>query len=133
LSVFSDFAPHLAVIRSFSFGSNFPTEYPHFADGTIRYHFLFFTAIAAQYLPWILVPRIAFIYHFFSIVPFIILSIVYVIKNILEKYPGAKYLVYAYLVVAAVLFKYRNLYVSGGTEDIDATGIEVLHQKLTWK
>lgn len=40
-SVFSDFAPHLAVIRSFSLGSNFPTEYPHFADGTIRYHFLF--------------------------------------------------------------------------------------------
>lgn len=40
-SVFSDFGPHLAMIRSFSFGSNFPTEYPHFADGHIRYHFLF--------------------------------------------------------------------------------------------
>ncbi|NMB32851.1 MAG: hypothetical protein GX992_01240 [Clostridium sp.] len=40
-SVASDFAPHLAVIRSFSFGSNFPTEYPHFADGSIRYHFMF--------------------------------------------------------------------------------------------
>jgi hypothetical protein len=41
LSVFSDFGPHLAVIRSFSLGSNFPTEYPHFADGHARYHFLF--------------------------------------------------------------------------------------------
>jgi hypothetical protein len=40
-SVFSDFAPHLAVIRSFSLGNNFPTQYPHFADGTIRYHFMF--------------------------------------------------------------------------------------------
>ncbi len=40
-SVFSDFGPHLAVIRSFSLGSNFPTEYPHFADGHARYHFLF--------------------------------------------------------------------------------------------
>ncbi len=40
-SVFSDFGPHLSVIRSFSYGSNFPTEYPHFPDGTIRYHFMF--------------------------------------------------------------------------------------------
>lgn len=40
-SVYSDFGPHLAIIRSFSFGSNFPTQYPHFPDGSIRYHFLF--------------------------------------------------------------------------------------------
>lgn len=40
-SVWSDFGPHLAVIRSFSFGDNFPTEYPHFPAGNIRYHFLF--------------------------------------------------------------------------------------------
>ena len=40
-SVFSDFGPHLAVIRSFSYGSNFPTQYPHFVAGDIRYHFLF--------------------------------------------------------------------------------------------
>lgn len=41
LSVVSDFSPHLAVIRSFSFGSNFPSEYPHFADGSMRYHFMY--------------------------------------------------------------------------------------------
>lgn len=41
LSVVSDFSPHLAVIRSFSFGLNFPSEYPHFADGSMRYHFMF--------------------------------------------------------------------------------------------
>lgn len=40
-TVWSDFGPHLAVIRSFSIGSNFPTEYPHFPEGSIRYHFLF--------------------------------------------------------------------------------------------
>ncbi len=51
ISVFSDFAPHLSVIRSFSYGSNFPTEYPHFADGTIRYHFMFqFLAGNLEYL-----------------------------------------------------------------------------------
>ena len=40
-SIFSDFGPHVAVMRSFSLGSNFPTQYPHFPDGTARYHFMF--------------------------------------------------------------------------------------------
>ena len=40
-SVWSDFGPHLSIIRSFSWGANFPTQYPHFAAGNIRYHFLF--------------------------------------------------------------------------------------------
>ncbi len=46
VTAFSDFSPHTALIRSFSHGRNFPTEYPHFADDGIRYHFmfLFFTA-----------------------------------------------------------------------------------------
>lgn len=50
-SVYSDFAPHLAVIRSFSLGENIPTSYPHFADGTIRYHFMF--QFAAATLEWL--------------------------------------------------------------------------------
>ncbi len=40
-SVFSDFAVHLGMIRSFSFGNNFPTQYLHFAGEDIRYHFMF--------------------------------------------------------------------------------------------
>jgi hypothetical protein len=40
-SVWSDFGPHLALIRSFSLGDNFPPQYPHFPDGNMRYHFLF--------------------------------------------------------------------------------------------
>ena len=40
-SVFSDFAVHLGMIRSFSFGNNFPTQYSHFAGQDIRYHFMF--------------------------------------------------------------------------------------------
>ena len=40
-TVFSDFAPHTALIRSFSVGRNFPTEYPFFSGEGIRYHFLF--------------------------------------------------------------------------------------------
>lgn len=41
-SVFSDYAPHTAVIRSFSVGRNFPAEYPHFGGDGIQYHFFFF-------------------------------------------------------------------------------------------
>ena len=41
LSVFSDFAPHLGMIRSFSLGNNFPTVYSHYAGEDIRYHFMF--------------------------------------------------------------------------------------------
>lgn len=41
-SVFSDLAPHTALVSSFSKGMNFPTVYPHFPDGSIRYHFLFY-------------------------------------------------------------------------------------------
>lgn len=40
-SVYSDFAPHLGMIRSFSKGNNIPTGYSHFAGEDIRYHFMF--------------------------------------------------------------------------------------------
>lgn len=38
----SDFGGHIPLIRSFSFGSNFPPEYPIFPGEPIRYHFLFY-------------------------------------------------------------------------------------------
>jgi hypothetical protein len=41
VSVFSDFSPHVGMIRSFSHGNNFPTTYPHYAGEDIRYHFMF--------------------------------------------------------------------------------------------
>lgn len=41
----SDFASHIPLIRSFSFGSNFPPEYPLFSGPPIRYHFLFYAFV----------------------------------------------------------------------------------------
>ena len=41
LSIFSDFAVHMGMVRSFSFGNNFPTQYSHFAGQDVRYHFMF--------------------------------------------------------------------------------------------
>lgn len=40
-SIFSDFSPHIGMVRSFSQGNNFPTTYSHFAGSDIRYHFMF--------------------------------------------------------------------------------------------
>ena len=41
-SVFSDFAPHTALVSSFSQGRNWPTVYPHFPGDGISYHFMFY-------------------------------------------------------------------------------------------
>ncbi len=41
VTIYSDFAPHLGMIRSFSVGNNFPTQYSHYAGEDIKYHFLF--------------------------------------------------------------------------------------------
>ena len=65
---------------------------------------LVFTGLACQYLPWAIIPRLAFIYHFFSVVPFIVLAQVYVIKNAMEKWSTARYVVYTYLCLAGALF-----------------------------
>lgn len=41
VTVFSDYAPHTAMIRSFSYHDNFPTQYPHYGGADIKYHFMF--------------------------------------------------------------------------------------------
>ena len=43
--LWSDFAAHLPMIRSFSLGDNFPPEYPQFANEPSRYHFLFYMLV----------------------------------------------------------------------------------------
>ncbi len=48
----------------------------------------FLVAFAFQYLPWFRVTRCIFIYHFFTSVPFMILSIVYVLNFLKEDLPG---------------------------------------------
>ena len=40
-TVFGDYAPHTAMMRSFSLETNFPTQYPHFGGEDVKYHFMF--------------------------------------------------------------------------------------------
>ncbi|MEN8906446.1 MAG: phospholipid carrier-dependent glycosyltransferase [Clostridiales bacterium] len=63
-----------------------------------------YIAIFWQYIPWVVIPRCAFIYHFFTIVPFLILIIVYLLKELYEKIPNGKILFYSYLVLIVILF-----------------------------
>lgn len=50
-TVFSDYAPHTAMIRSFSKSANFPTQYPHYGGSDVKYHFMFqFLAGNLEYL-----------------------------------------------------------------------------------
>ena len=40
-SVYGDYAPHTAMMRSFSRGNNFPTQYHHYGGQDVKYHFMF--------------------------------------------------------------------------------------------
>ena len=51
LTVYGDYAPHTAMMRSFSMGNNFPTQYPHYGGADVKYHFMFqFLAGNLEYL-----------------------------------------------------------------------------------
>lgn len=57
-----------------------------------------------QYIPWMVVRRMAFIYHYFSVLPFLIIIIVYLLKVFSELGKGARKIVYVYLILTALLF-----------------------------
>jgi dolichyl-phosphate-mannose--protein O-mannosyl transferase len=65
---------------------------------------LVFTAIAFQYVPWMFVPRIIFIYHFFPVVPFMIILIAYMFKYITDNVHNSYSLVYSYMAIVLILF-----------------------------
>ncbi|WP_232242884.1 glycosyltransferase family 39 protein [Paenibacillus sp. GSMTC-2017] len=66
--------------------------------------YMLWIAFLAQYVPWMLVARETFIYHYFAMVPFIILSTVYLIKVIEEKRPAFSKVRNLFIVVAVGLF-----------------------------
>ncbi len=69
-----------------------------------------FIAMAFQYLPWILVPRLSFIYHFFTVLPFVALVIVYVLKSFIEACPAGKFAVSLYLGLIMLFFSLSILF-----------------------
>jgi dolichyl-phosphate-mannose-protein mannosyltransferase len=61
-------------------------------------------AFLSQYVPWLFVARITFLYHYLAMVPFIILAITYVSQRLIEAIPAAQKYFYAYLTAVAAVF-----------------------------
>lgn len=71
--VWSDFAATIPLIRSFSYGANWPPQYPIFAGPPIRYHFVFFALVgllekAGIPLDWAINSLSAFSFFFLILV-----------------------------------------------------------------
>ncbi len=66
--------------------------------------FVLLVGLGANYLPWVLVSRCTFAYHFFASVPFIILLTLYLLSYMEERKPELKWIKWAWLGIAVVLF-----------------------------
>jgi hypothetical protein len=98
-SVFSDFSPHIGMIRSFSAGNNFPTMYSHYSGEDIRYHFLFqFMVGNLEYLGL----RLDYAFNIPSIIIFV--AAFMVLYTVAVKISGKRAVGY----VTCLLFAFRS-------------------------
>ena len=67
-------------------------------------HAVLFVGVAANYLPWVLVTRCVFLYHFFATVPFILLSTVYLFFLLEQENRKLHWIKWAWLGLAVVYF-----------------------------
>jgi len=65
-----------------------------------------------QYLPWVLVPRSMYMYHYFASVPFIILATMYMF-NLIPNAKAKRMLLIGYVVLSGVFFVMFYPYASG--------------------
>lgn len=61
-------------------------------------------AFIGLYVPYVFVGRLMFIYHFYYAVPFLILAIVYMFKDLIDRTDKFKYILIAYLIIVIGLF-----------------------------
>lgn len=62
------------------------------------------TGFAAQYLPWVLVPRGTYMYHYFASVPFIILATTWCVSLIPERLKTLRYAIIGLYLIGALAF-----------------------------
>lgn len=98
-TVYGDYAPHTAMMRSFSLGDNFPTQYPHFGGEDVKYHFMFqFLVGNLEYLG----IRIDIAYNMLSV--FALLGFLMMLYSIARRLTGSG----AAGVVTVALFFFRS-------------------------
>ncbi|MCL2362613.1 MAG: phospholipid carrier-dependent glycosyltransferase [Defluviitaleaceae bacterium] len=61
-------------------------------------------AYAAQYMPWMLITRLTWIYHYFPSVPFVVLIVTWVFKQAIDRRPSWRPWAIGYACLAIVLF-----------------------------
>lgn len=75
---------------------------------------LILIGLLAQFLPWMLVPRGTYIYHYFASVPFLILGVCLLLHWIQTRYPApGRALLITYLTVCLIFFIAYFPYASG--------------------
>ncbi len=75
--------------------------------------FVLLVGLGANYLPWVLVSRCTFAYHFFASVPFIILLTLYLLADMEERRPDLKWVKWAWLGITVALFMLYYPVISG--------------------
>ncbi len=58
----------------------------------------------AMYLPWVIIPRQAFIYHFFPCVPFVCVAIAYILEKLVKEMKFPKKIVEVYVIAVIALY-----------------------------
>lgn len=76
-------------------------------------------AAAANYLPWVLVPRCTFAYHYFPMVPFIIMATVFLVEEFDRLRPEYKKMKWVWLGLCAALFILFYPVISGKMVSVD--------------
>ncbi|MDO4274938.1 MAG: hypothetical protein Q4D16_14820 [Eubacteriales bacterium] len=98
-TVYGDYAPHTAMMRSFSWGNNFPTQYPHYGGADVKYHFMFqFLTGNLEYLG----IRLDFAYNIVSI--FSLLGFLMILYKLAGRIVGG----FAGGVLASLFFFFRS-------------------------
>ena len=98
-TVYGDYAPHTAMMRSFSLGDNFPTQFPHFGGEDVKYHFMFqFLVGNLEYLG----IRLDIAYNMLSV--FALLGFLMMLFSIARRLTGSG----AAGVVTVALFFFRS-------------------------
>ena len=66
--------------------------------------FVLLVGLGANYLPWVMISRCTFIYHFFASVPFILLITVYALQKKEEEDAAFRKLKWIWMAAALLLF-----------------------------
>lgn len=85
--------------------------------------------ILSLWLPYIFIGRVMFLYHYFPVMPFIILSIVLLFKDIIERFK-IDFIIPIYLIAALSFFIIYYLVISG--KEVDNNYIEKLELFESW-